>query len=423
MIDMEKTMKYSNLFGVVSWKCLVIMAENSKTNGITPNVEPSFTNGGVFFAPEGPPFGNGGPEYAHDGPTFAPEGPVFGNGGPEYAHDGPTFAPEGPAFGNGGPAFGNGRPKFGQVGPSFSDNFPNGPPKMGIPNAKPAEVKLTEYMKECLDKVALAEGFQNYTFKMEAGSGVGDGFVGILFKITIIENDSDKQLDLVVKAPPDNMARRIDFGAMQMFEREVYVYNVVLPEFVKFQEDYHITKSIGFFNFPKCYFAEFNTERDDSLIIMEDLRTTEHKMWDKFVPTNYEHTKLFVAALGRFHAVSFAMKQQRPEQFAKFKEMKDLMTEKITSDQMVMMMHASIDRAVGTLHDNEQQEKNKILNVKDNFATIIRELVDGDISEPYSIIGHGDCWSNNFMYKYQVSYIISVCKQYLYIQHICVGIP
>lgn len=365
------------------------MAETSEINGIPQNSEASFINGGVFYAPEGPPFGKGGPEYAEDGPTFTPEGPDFGNAGPEYAQDGPTFALEESVFGKGGL--------------SFSDQDSNGPPRMVIPNAQPVEIKLTKYMSECLEKVALAEGFQNYSFNIEAGSGVGDGFVGILFKVTIIENDSDKQLHVVVKAPPENMARRKDFGAMEMFEREVYVYNVVLPEFTQFQEEHRITKSMGFFNFPKCYFAEFNIERDDSLIIMEDLRTTEHKMWDKFVPTNYEHTKLFVGALGRFHAVSFAMKQQRPEQFAKFKKMNDQMTEKMTSDQMVMMMSSSIDRAVGTLNDNEQQKKNKILNVKDNFASIMRELVSGEMSEPYSIIGHGDCWSNNFMYKYQVS--------------------
>ena len=372
------------------------MAENSEINGIALNGKPSFTNGGVFYAPEGPPFGQGGPEYAEDGPTFAPEGPAFGNGGPEYAHDGPTFAPGEPPFGKGGPPFGKG-------GPPFSEDFPNGPPRMVIPNAQPVEVKLTEYMKECLDTVASAEGFQNYTFNIEAGSGVGDGFVGILFKVTINENDTDKELHVVVKAPPENMARRHDFGAMDLFEREVYVYNVVLPEFVQFQEEHRITKSMGFFNFPKCYFAEFNKERDDSLIIMEDLRTTDHKMWDKFVPTNYEHTKLFVAALGRFHALSFAMKHERPEQFAKFKQLNDQMTEKMTGDQMVMMMQSSIDRAVGTLNDNEQQKKNKILNVKDNFASIMRELVSGAMAEPYSIIGHGDCWTNNFMYKYQVS--------------------
>lgn len=372
------------------------MAENSEingTNGIPQNGDASFINGGVFYAPEGPPFGKGGPEYAEAGPTFAPEGPAFGNGGPEYAEAGPTFAPEGPAFGEGGP--------------SFADQVPNGPPKIVIPNAQPVEVKLTKYMNECLDKVALTEGFQNYSLNIEAGSSVGDGFVGILFKVTIIENNSDKQLCVVVKAPPENIARRRDFGAMELFEREVYVYNVVLPEFVQFQEENRITKSMGFFNFPKCYFAEFNVERDDSLIIMEDLRTTEHKMWDKFVPTNYEHTKLFVASLGRFHAVSFAMKQQRPEQFAKFKQMHDKMTEKMMSEQMVMMMHSSIDRAVATLNDNEQQKKNKILNVKDNFASIIKELVSGEFAEPFSVIGHGDCWSNNVMYKYKVSSSIS----------------
>jgi hypothetical protein len=47
-------------------------------------------------------------------------------------------------------------------------------------------IKITPYISECLDKVAAAEGFVNFDLKIDQGSGVGDGFVGIIIKATII---------------------------------------------------------------------------------------------------------------------------------------------------------------------------------------------------------------------------------------------
>jgi Zn-finger domain-containing protein len=46
-------------------------------------------------------------------------------------------------------------------------------PKSIIPKAKLGEIKVTKYMKKCLDKVAHAEGFKNYIIKVIHGSGVG----------------------------------------------------------------------------------------------------------------------------------------------------------------------------------------------------------------------------------------------------------
>lgn len=278
------------------------------------------------------------------------------------------------------------------------------PPNVDIPMAKQGEVKVTAYMTESLDKVAIAEGFKNYDVKIDHGSAIGDGFVGILFKATVREIDSDKQLTVVIKSPPESQARRVDFGAMQLFKREVYVYSELLPEFVRFQEERKISKSLGFFDFPKCFFAEYNEEKDDSIIILEDLRESGYKMWDKFIPIDYEHTKLAVTALGKFHAVSFAMKEQQPEMFKKFQQLSDYMSEKFSKadENFVKMTMMNIDQAANTLDSADVKRRNKVLRIKEDLEQTLKDMVDTKFTEPFAVVSHGDCWSNNFMYHYQV---------------------
>ena len=247
------------------------------------------------------------------------------------------------------------------------------PKKFEIPTATLKEVKVTEYMRECLDKVALAEGFVNYEINVIHGSAVGDGFVGLIFKVNIEEKESDKKLSVILKSPPEG-ARRTDFKAMSLFEREVFLYSEVLPQFVNLQEEKKIKKSAGFFNFPKCYYAEFIQDRDESVIIMEDLRDSGYKMCDKFKPTNYEHTKLVMTALGRLHALSFALKARRPEIFAKYKELDDFMTKNLDEPFFVQMLEGSLERAIGTLPENDLKRRNKVLKLKENVKDFIKDL-------------------------------------------------
>lgn len=276
------------------------------------------------------------------------------------------------------------------------------PAKFVVPLAKQGEINVTPYMKSSLDRVAVAEGFVDYDISIVHGSGIGDGFIGLVFKATIQEKgNSDKKLTVVVKTPPDNLVTRNNFGSMEFFDREVRIYATVLPAFVKFQEEKHIKPGMGFFEVPKCYLAEYDLEKDDAIIIMEDLRESGHKMWNKNVPMDFEHSKLIFAALGRLHAVSFAMKVQKPEIFEPFKNLNDTMVSKVTDPNMKAMFEGMIERAAETLDENDTRRRNKVLKLKEELAPILVELVNPENAEPFAVLGHGDCWSNNFMFHYK----------------------
>lgn len=275
--------------------------------------------------------------------------------------------------------------------------------KASVEAAKPTEIGMTAYVRESLDKVAVSEGFVNYEIDFNSSSTVGDGFIGIMFKAMITENESDKKLEVIVKSPPTNQERRHQFGAMEMFEREVYVYTNILKEFTKFQEEKNIEPEKRFTQFPKCFFAEFNAEKDESIVIMEDLKERDFVMCNKAVPASFEHAKLVFAALGRFHALSYAFKAKKPEAFETYKKLKDFLAVKLYGGNMVQTMSSLIDQTAETFEENETDSKSRVLKLKDDFKEVLIELCDSDNAEPFTVLGHGDCWSNNFMYKFQVS--------------------
>lgn len=262
-------------------------------------------------------------------------------------------------------------------------------------------VKLSAYAESALHKVATAEGFVHYKFQIEEGSSVGDGFSGILLKVAIVENDSSRELNVIVKSPPEDVFRREVMGTIKLFEREVFMYSELLPEFVKFQQENHL--NLGFYEFPKCYFAEYDKENKDAVIIMDDLKHLGYKMIDKNVPINYEHAKLSMAAIGRFHAISFALRDKNPTVFERFQKLDDITATHMDNEMMTSFFHGCVDRAIETLRDDEVKRRNKMLNLKDNMKEILKDLGNPAGAEPYAVVIHGDCWPNNFLFKYRVS--------------------
>jgi thiamine kinase-like enzyme len=290
--------------------------------------------------------------------------------------------------------------------PSTTNGTDNIAPNIEIPTATLKEIVVTDYIRESLDKVALAEGFRNYDISIDHGSSIGDGFVGIMIKAKIQELDihfRHKSLTVLAKIPPQNQLRRQMMKSIDLFKREIYVYNILLPEFVKFQEDHKISKQRGFYNFAKVYYADYNEEMDDAIIIMEDLRERNCKMWSKYKPMNFEHSKLLISALGRLHGLSLAMKLKKPEIFEKFKELDDLFF-KLSADnenfEFDKYLEINIRTAIEALDPNDLKKKQRAMKVLDGLIEQIKPCVDPKEAEPFSVVTHGDCWTNNFLFHY-----------------------
>lgn len=268
-------------------------------------------------------------------------------------------------------------------------------------------IEYPEYITRLSKEVATKEGFDKPSVTISSGTNPGDGFMGLLVKIVVTgiktKNGISKEetLNLVGKIPPLNAIRREQFNSIVMFEREAFVYNEILPEFIKFQHENLITRDQGFYSIPKCYAILADGPNDEYCIILEDLRARNFCMFDKMKEVDYNHVKLLMEQLGRFHAISFILKTNGNKKFEEFKKLTDIMTNTAKQpEQNEMMFNGSLDKAMETLEPNESVIKEKLLDFKKNLKSFMELCFNSSSSEPFSVLNHGDCWNNNMMYLY-----------------------
>ncbi|XP_062551782.1 uncharacterized protein LOC134217041 [Armigeres subalbatus] len=253
---------------------------------------------------------------------------------------------------------------------------------------------LNDYLYEAIRRVAIEQGFTPELFSVDFDEETAiecDGFVNFVFKAIV--NEGDREFVLWCKVPPND-----DQRSLALFKREVFFYREILPAFYEFQTEKGVSREsgAGFYGVPKCYLAHCDTEKNEpeAAIILEYDENYEKWDWDKLKPIDLDHSKVLMEQLGRLHALSFAMKSQKPELFEKF-TLKDAL---VGNDDLVTLMRESYDRALTTMRTRFAAEQDTIQLIKDK---VFRELTTGsETNEPYCVVSHGDCWINNLIYKH-----------------------
>lgn len=262
---------------------------------------------------------------------------------------------------------------------------------------------LPVYIEESLHKIAVAQGMCDYVIQPNGTSiGEGEGFLGILNGVTItntiIDTEQSKlheKLNLVYKIAPANKLRRKHFKLASAFGREIDIYTKVLPTFLRFQQEKGLNATDSFTSFPKLYASEFDGANDTYFLIMEDLRSENFTMWPKMTPLPIDHVELVMIELGKFHAISFAMQDQQPTLFDRFRQYNDVVSELFRGKANAIMVE-TIDRVISVLKDDEHIAI--MQHLRETNIERIDELLNGDLPKQFAVIGHGDCWNNNIMF-------------------------
>lgn len=137
-------------------------------------------------------------------------------------------------------------------------------------------------------------------------------------------------------------------------------------------------------------------------IFLEDLKVDDFTMVNhRTEPITLEHVKLVMKGLAKFHAISLAMKDQQPEKFKKLaSQLPDILIrkdDKHMQDFLNFWPAAVIGAITDPVDAHIKQKVEKLYERKQ--MDIAAESVDGKDAEPYSVICHGDLWTNNTMFK------------------------
>lgn len=254
---------------------------------------------------------------------------------------------------------------------------------------------ISESVKQFICEIVTENGFSvNSEIAYKPGAEVGEGFNSKTFTVDI--KDGERKLHIFVKMLA-GLSWHEHFD--KMFGNEIYFYKTIYPAYQEFLQEHDIVD--GFKNTPKCYGA-----RPD-IIALENLSIDGYVSFDNKGIMNDEHILLAMKTLAEFHAISFAFKDQKKELYNTFKEkLKPCVTNIYKTAHFDKVTRAYIRKLLKSLDPIEDKD---LISASANLEQILIDALFSvdDCANEYSVISQGDCWSNNLLFLYDVSYIQS----------------
>lgn len=170
-----------------------------------------------------------------------------------------------------------------------------------------------------------------------------------------------------------------------------------MPSLLKFQSSKNMTEP--FTKYANLFLSYCDGVND--VICLEDASVQNFGSAVRQEGIDYEHCKLTFKALAQFHAISIAMKDQEPEEFDKIR---NAIFETYYDDRLwdwyemfwKKICHVAIDAVEKEYPDTIYLEKIKQFAVPERY----KDLIKAAKTYETGVISHGDCWTNNFLYKY-----------------------
>lgn len=246
----------------------------------------------------------------------------------------------------------------------------------------------------------------------------GDGYMGDIVFVTL--KDKKSTLNLVIKSGKQQELTRQVIPIRKAFLNESIVYTKLFPEFLKLQNEKSISKR--FDNYPKCY-GEYYTENTE-VLVLENLKCKGYELHPRKQTMSKNVIIEVLKVYGRFHALSFVLKEKNAEKFKEFAEsLAAIYAYIIRQEQYDEYFRSEVAECKKILAKKEVGQD--ILNKIDTLITAKDQLgKKWSYDEPNAVILHGDCWNNNFMFKFK-NCDYSQCEEVKILdwQISCIGSP
>ncbi|KAJ3659962.1 hypothetical protein Zmor_011623 [Zophobas morio] len=262
---------------------------------------------------------------------------------------------------------------------------------MDVLQTRPAILSL-------IKTVSQEHGINNHVITDVKTNQKGEGYLGEIFMVTVKDTTGDKkQLEMVIKAAFIDEKVREMAPIRLSFENEIYFYTSVHPIYEKLDQEKAVSPKVLYV--PKC--IKVSVKDQEEMLALENLRVSGFEIFDKKLVLDDEHVKLIFKTYGRYHGYSFALRDQKPEEYARItKGFYNIYDEFMKNDYFGNHLKDVNKLVQATLVPGEDdkviQKYGKYTD--DNVVKIFGDITRQDFD--YSAILHGDCWSNNMMFKY-----------------------
>lgn len=137
---------------------------------------------------------------------------------------------------------------------------------------------------------------------------------------------------------------------------------------------------------------------EDEYVLLNDLSLQGFQNSDRPTPLNFDKCVAVLKTIAKFHAISFAMKDQQPEKFAKLSsKLSEIMFTRPINKSLENFLKKNVEYSLTTL-DPEKDKViiKKLLDFREKYASF---MVDCCAEKEDAIVLHGDCWISNILFR------------------------
>lgn len=237
----------------------------------------------------------------------------------------------------------------------------------------------------------------DFTIELNYFDGTGEGFSADIIFVALTEKKSPNKISIAVKQPKGSKGKPYDY-THSLFENEVHFYKTIWPTLRQFYEE-GSGKSIDIV--PHCFAV---TTGNNKMLGIENLLWNGFVLYDKTNPFDDEHITNIFKTYGIYHGISMALKHLDVEKYNELlRPLNPLWKTAFGNDTFSGKRLIKLSGICKKLFDNNFHEPliRKLQDYEENGPNIINDCLSQ--KESVGVILHGDCWSNNFMFKYGVS--------------------
>ncbi|KAF7273063.1 hypothetical protein GWI33_014190 [Rhynchophorus ferrugineus] len=250
---------------------------------------------------------------------------------------------------------------------------------------------LKQVIDGILRSVAESQNFDSYEANSDLNVDTGDGFLGQFITGSVKDKTTGEIINVVIKKSP-----KLAFNNFT-FKNEIAFYSIIFPALRSLQTETGVSTK---FDHITRYFSG-STDPEKLYVAMEDLRLMDYVMHDKKKYLDQKHLRYIFRLYGRFHALSFVLKKQNHDKFASLVSETVQIFEKMGEGLIKVIEPCVVAGLNGLVSEDAKAVRDKCKELADNLSEHFFRACRyrGD----YSCITHGDCWSNNFFFKYSES--------------------
>ncbi|KAH8382489.1 hypothetical protein KR009_003761, partial [Drosophila setifemur] len=226
-------------------------------------------------------------------------------------------------------------------------------------------------------------------------TGKGENFIGIMTRIYVDIEQRDGTVEnktyILKQVIPEDAPQAKIFEEYDLYNRELNMYDNVLPKLEKILEEANFTE--------KIVAKAIVVDKERTVMILEDLAPLHYTNACRIKQLDLEHTKLVLDMLAKFHAAAIILDQREPGLLRNNYDGHFFSRDKKGYGLVFNGLFKGFVRYVKSKPDLEKRYGAKL----DHLATKLMEYAarSVDVGEKdLQTLTHGDCWTTNVMYQY-----------------------